>query len=478
MYKKIKLTKLSWKLAFLYATVFATVLLVLNASVLYGVKFYLINQTKQKVDSVSSAVTNRIIGSNSEQMTFDDPEIINEARSDHTLNIKVAESSGKIVNTSDNFDTLGVPMTDQFNTAQKIEGRGLNLLVENTTVIDGGKVKAYIQVSQNMEKEYTFLWILFIILAIADMFGILFSLFAGYLLSARMLKPIDKMTQAANEIGLSGLSARIEVPAADDELSRLANTFNEMLDRIKSSFEKQGRFVADASHELRTPVSIIQGYIGMMDRWGKQDEKVLQESINAIKKETFSMTEMIERLLFLARGDNGSQMIKKTTFSIDELMKEVSMESSMLDSGHNFSFQGSEGLELFADRRMIKQMLRALLNNSIKFTPAGGSVSLLYAGNENNIVFSILDTGIGIPLEEQEQIFERFYRVDKARARETGGSGLGLPIVKWIVDVHKGVINIESTVDKGTSVVVTLPRGLLPFRRSSLLKPTLDASHR
>ncbi|MDR3586701.1 MAG: ATP-binding protein [Desulfosporosinus sp.] len=456
--KKIKLTKLSWKLALLYASVFAAVLLVLNASVLYGVKFFLINQAEQKVDSVSSAVEKRIIGSNSEQMTFDDPEMINEARNDNTLNIKVADPSGKVVNTSDNFNTSGLPMTDHINTARKLESGKLKLVVKNTAVINGGKVRAYVQVSQNMEKEYTFLRILFILLAIADMFGILFSLFSGYLLSRRMLKPIDKMTKAANEIGLSGLAERIEVPLVDDELSRLAKTFNEMLDRIKATFDKQGRFVADASHELRTPVSIIQGYIGMMDRWGKQDEKVLQESIDAIKKETLSMTVMIERLLFLARGDNGSQVLQKATFSIDDLMEEVSMESLMLTAGHNFSFQGSQGLELFADRRMIKQMLRALLNNSIKFTPNGGRVTLLYTGNENKVVFSILDTGIGIPEEEQEQIFERFYRVDKARVRETGGSGLGLSVVKWIVDVHNGEINIISSVENGTSVAVTLPR--------------------
>jgi len=460
-FRKIKLTKISWKLALLYASVFAAVLIVLNASVLYGVKFFLIDQAKQKVDSVSNAVEKRIIGTNGEQMTLYDPELINESRSDNTLNIKVADPSGKIVNAADNFDTQSVAMTDHLNTARKLEDGGsgaLKLVVENTAVSSRGNVKAYIQVSQNMEKEYTFLWILFIFLAIADVAGILFSLLAGYILSRRMLRPIDRMTKAANEIGLSGLSARIEVPLVDDELSRLAQTFNEMLDRIKATFEKQGRFVADASHELRTPVAIIQGYIGMMDRWGKQDETVLQESINAIKKETLSMTVMIERLLFLARGDNGNQRLQKAMFSIDELMEEVSVESSMLTSGHDFLFQGSQGLELFADRRMIKQMLRALLDNSIKFTPTGGSVHLLYTGDEKSIVFTVIDTGIGIPEEEKEQIFERFYRVDKARARETGGSGLGLSIVKWIVDIHEGDITIESTLDKGTKVVVTLPR--------------------
>lgn len=453
----IKFTKLSWRLALLYAFVFAALLVVLNASVLYGVEFFLTNEAIQKVDSVSSAVEKRIIGLDNEKMTLDDPDIIDEGNSDNTINIKIADSSGKIVNASNNFNTLGIPMENHINAVQKLEDGESRLVVKNTDVMDGGNIKATIQVSQNMQKEYRFLKILFILMAFADVFGILFALLAGYLLSKKMLKPIDKMTKVANEIGLSGLSTRIDIPPADDELSRLAKTFNEMLDRIKTAFEKQGRFVADASHELRTPVSIIQGYTGLMDRWGKQDPKILQESIDAIKKETSSMTLMIERLLFLARGDNGSQLLQKTWFDIDELIEELCKESKMLSSSHDFSFNRSNGQELFADRRMIKQMLRAILDNSIKFTPLNGKIQFLYAKDEDNIVFAVIDTGVGIPEAEKELIFDRFYRVDKARARETGGSGLGLSIVKWIIDAHDGKINIESAVEKGTRFVVTLP---------------------
>jgi len=457
----IKLTKLSWKLALLYAIVFAAVLVVLNASVLFGVKFFLIQQAEQKVESVSSTVEKRIIGSSSEKTTLDDQEIIAEAKNDNTINIKIVDTLGKVVNDSKNFNTSGIPVTNYSNNIEKLENGDLHLVVKNTPVMDGDRVKAYIQVTQNMAKEYTFLKLLFLIMAFADMVGILFSLFAGYLISRKMLRPIDKITKAAKEIGLSGLSTRIEVTPVDDELSRLAKTFNEMLDRIKESFDKQGRFVADASHELRTPVSIIQGYIGMMDRWGKQDSQVLQESIIAIKNETASMTLMIERLLFLARGDNGSQLLQKTWFCIDELIEELSRECKMLSSVHYFSLHGAIGQELFADRRMVKQMLRAMLDNSIKFTPINGKIELLCTKDGENTVFTITDTGIGIPEEDKDKLFDRFYRVDKARARETGGSGLGLSIVKWIVDAHAGKINIDSAVGKGTKWIVSLPNLLI-----------------
>ena len=453
----IKLTKLSWKLALLYAIVFAIVLIVLNASVLYGVKFFLVQQAEQKIESISNTVEKRIIGPNNEEMTLDDQEMIDEAKNDNTINIKIADTLGTVVNDSANFNILEIPVTNYSKSIEKVEDGELHLLVKNTIVMNGDKVEAYIQVAQNMEKEYTFLKILFLLIGFADIIGIFFSLFAGYLISRRMLRPIDKITKAAKEIGLSGLSTRIEVTSVDDELSRLAKTFNEMLDSIKESFNKQGRFVADASHELRTPVSIIQGYIDIMDRWGKEDSNVLQESINAIKNETASMTLMIERLLFLARGDNGSQLLQKTWFFIDELIEELYKESKMLSSSLEFSFNKSNGQEFFADRRMIKQMLRALLDNSIKFTPLNGTIGLLFAKDEENIIFTIVDTGVGISEEEKDLIFERFYRVDKARERETGGSGLGLSIVKWIVDAHDGQIDIDSVIGKGTSVMVSLP---------------------
>ena len=294
-------------------------------------------------------------------------------------------------------------------------------------------------------------------MAFADFFGILVALLAGYMLSKKMLQPIDKMTKVADEIGLYGLSTRIDIPPAEDELSRLGRTFNAMLDRLNTAFEKQGRFVADASHELRTPVSIIQGYIEMMDRWGKQDPKITQEAIDAIKKETLNMTKIIEALLFLARGDQESQLLQKSWFDMDELIEELSNESGMLSPDHHFSFNSSHGQSFFADRRLIKQMLRAILDNSIKFTPAGGKIDFLYEKDEKNIIITITDTGIGIPASEKEFVFDRFYRVDKARARVSGGNGLGLSIAKWIVDAHDGEISIESTIDKGTSFRIALP---------------------
>ncbi|MHB1419650.1 MAG: sensor histidine kinase [Bacillota bacterium] len=456
-FKKLRLAQLSWKLAIDYALIFALVLVLLNAAVHFGVKFFLLYQATQKVESISKAIEVRVIGSSKEHMELDDPEILFEAKTDTTIDINIADANGNLLNSSQNFNSQIIPITDSINSTREIEVGKLHLIVRNTVIKDAGQVKAYIQVASNLEKEYSFLKILFILMVVADAVGILLSLFAGYVVSRKMLRPIDRMTKTAQKIGMSDLTGRIEVPHSNDELSRLAETFNEMLDRIKTSFDEQGRFVADASHELRTPVSIIQGYIEVMDRWGKQDKMVLQESIDAIKEETSDMTGMIERLLFLARGDSGSQILKKSEFSMDELLDELYKESAMLSPQHEFIFNKPEHLNFFGDRKMIKQMIRALLDNSIKFTPSGGEIEVSCSEHEKNIKIVIRDNGIGISEEEKEHVFERFYRVDKARARETGGSGLGLSIVKWIVDAHEGDIFVDSLAEKGTKITIVLP---------------------
>lgn len=452
-----KFTKISWKLTLLYASIFSLVLILLNASVLYGIKFFLVNQSMQKVSNISNTIAERIKGSPNEQMSLDDPELIAEARADSTISVRIANPDGALVNSEDNFQWKAIPFKSSLNSIKKIESGELHLVVENRQILSEGKTKAYLQVAGNMEKEYMFIKVLFALMAGADAIGIAISLLAGYLISKRMLFPIDRITKAAQSISINHLDRRIEVNQTDDELSRLAKTFNEMIDRLKQSFDRQNQFVSDASHELRTPISVIQGYIGLIDRWGKEDKSVLQESIDAIKNETAGMTELIEKLLFLARGDSGSQKLQKTEFGLKELIDEVGRESQLISKQHNIQYGVVEDVSVFADRKMIKQMLRALIDNSIKFTPPGGIIVVQSFKNEESVNITVKDTGIGIPQEELCRIFNRFYRVDKARTKETGGSGLGLSIVKWIVDAHNGRIQAESIIGEGTSITAEFP---------------------
>ncbi len=455
--KALKLKKISWKLTVFYAAIFSLVLILLNAGILYGVKFFLVQLSISQIENTSNITAEKIAGTPGEQTALTDPELLDEAQSNSDINIVIGNPDGIVVNSSDNFAVNGLDIKSNIDEARKLEIGEKHFVVKNIRIMAEGKIKAYLQVVKNMEKDYAFIRLLFILMAIADFLGIIISLFVGYVISRKMLKPIDKITKTAKEISISDLNGRIDVGDADDELARLAITFNEMIQRLKISFEKQNQFVSDASHELRTPISVIQGYIGLIDRWGKNDKNVLQESIQAIKNETVSMTELVEKLLFLARGDTGGMKLNKEKFKLYELTQEVIKESGLIAPDHNLNYKIDDMLELYADKRLIKQMLRALIDNSIKFTPKGGEISVHAEAMPNQVKITVSDTGIGIPKEELNSIFDRFYRVDKARTKELGGSGLGLSIVKWIVDSHDGNIRAESFPDRGTSMIITLP---------------------
>ena len=257
-------------------------------------------------------------------------------------------------------------------------------------------------------------------------------------------------------INASKLDTRIAVDSTQDELKNLAAAINGMLDRINESYRAQVRFVSDASHELRTPISVIQGYANLLDRWGKNDEKTLQESIDAIKDEAANMKVMIEQLLFLARGDNNTMTLQMEQFELSELAGEVFRETQMIDAGHSYDFY-SQPVLVFADEAFIKQALRILIDNAMKYTPAGGSIRISALEKEGCANLTIQDNGIGISPEAIPRIFDRFYRADESRARATGGTGLGLAIAKWITERHGGHMEVLSRENIGTRVSIILP---------------------
>jgi two-component system, OmpR family, sensor histidine kinase ArlS len=456
--KFLRLKKISWKLTIIYSLLFSLVLIFLNAGILYGVKYFLVQQSVNQVEDGIINTEKMIIGAPFEQTSLIDPEILNEAEANSEINIKIADLKGTTLNSSKNFNTDRFSILSHIDSIWTVETNGKHLIIKNVKVLSTGEFKAYLQVAKNMEKEYAFIKLLFVLLAVADFIGVIISVLAGYIISRRILKPIDRITNTAKEISISDFNSRIDVGEADDELTRLAVTFNDMIERLKTSFEKQNRFVSDASHELRTPISVIQGYINLIDRWGKNDKNILQESIDAIKNETSNMGELTEKLLFLARGDISKLKLHKEDFILNELVEEIFKESSLIAPSHQLNCEIHEKINLYADRKMIKQMFRALIDNSIKFTPIGGRISVHADVLPLHVRIVVSDTGSGIPEDEINNIFNRFYRVDKARTKEAGGSGLGLSIVKWIVDAHAGNISVESEVGKGTGIIILFPQ--------------------
>ena len=271
-------------------------------------------------------------------------------------------------------------------------------------------------------------------------------------------REIESLTGELGKIDASHLDSRIDLPPTQKELRSLAQAINEMMDRVNHAYSAQMRFVSDASHELRTPIAVIQGYAALLDRWGKSDPEALQESIDAIRGEAAAMERLVEQLLFLARGDNDSQPVKMERFDLSDLAGEVLREEEMIHPERTFlPHWGEEPVSIYADPGLMKQVLRILMDNSLKYSPPEGRIYLRVLEKQGLIRLTVQDEGMGIPPEGIPHIFERFYRTDQSRDRKTGGTGLGLSIAKWIVERHGGWFEVVSRPDVGTRITAVLP---------------------
>ena len=285
------------------------------------------------------------------------------------------------------------------------------------------------------------------------------ALIAGHFLSNRILKPIREITWTARSIEVERLGRRLDVPRARDELSELARTFNRMLDRLQEGFTQQQRFVSDASHELRTPLTVILGYSDILSRWGREDKAILEEGITSIRSEAENMQQLIEKLLFLARADQRRLAFNAEDVDFAALLADTMEKMQTVTTSHEVRLGENDPAIVHADPVLLRQLLRIFLENSVKYTPAGGHItaaSTLSADGKTATV-TLSDDGIGIAPEHQPRIFDRFYRVDSSRTKETGGSGLGLSIARWIADRHGIEIALESELDKGTTIILRIP---------------------
>jgi len=339
------------------------------------------------------------------------------------------------------------------------------------------------QIAYNLGKDIRFFVYMFLIILSFELLLLIGNVHKGFRIIRKTLKPLEELTEKAkiinaevssmgsktydkyirdlagaiSRIDANKLDKRVSIDSSQNELKELASAINEMLNRINSSYQAQVRFVSDASHELRTPISVIQGYVNLLDRWGKEDPKVMQESINAIKAESENMKELIEQLLFLARSDNETINLQLESFDSCEVVDEIIKEAQMIDVNHIFEVSLNRPAYVYADRHLLKQAIRIFVDNRIKFTPSGNKIILRVEKKEDKVHIVIQDSGIGIEPKDIPHIFDRFYRSDESRARNTGGSGLGLSIAKWIIERHGGYIEVLSRVNIGTRFTIVLP---------------------
>jgi heavy metal sensor kinase len=281
----------------------------------------------------------------------------------------------------------------------------------------------------------------------------------GYGLARRALAPVDRMAERARSINAERLNARLPVDNPDDELGRLATVFNETFARLESSFERMRHFTADASHELRTPLTAMRsvGEVGLRSR---RDEAGYREIIGSMLEEVDRLALLVDRLLMLSRADTGEAKLSVDVVDLPALAQEIAEQLGVLAEEKNQSIQlrCDDVPRWMGDRVVLRQALLNLVDNAIKYTPNGGTIEIRVAQAADSTVIDVSDTGPGIPAELQSRIFDRFYRVDKARSRENGGTGLGLAIAKWAVEVNGGHLTLEPANSSGSCFRITLPQ--------------------
>ena len=346
----------------------------------------------------------------------------------------------------------------------------------------------YDTVSVNLFPPLTLLLGVFSVLVGFEFLIIFFGIFSTRRSIKRILRPINELTAVAQimnhsapkntparqELKLSGtidtlntitedhLDMRIAIDDEREELKGLAAAINAMLDRLDIAYQTQLRFVSDASHELRTPISVIQGYANLLDRWGKNDPKALQESIDAIKAEAFGMESLVEQLLFLARSDNNTIKMEPEAVDMSSLAEDIVRETDMIDDKHTITGAVHPELAVFGDSQLLKQAVRIFVDNAIKYTHEGGHIRISAEKADGMVRISVSDDGIGIAEKDLPQVFGRFFRADESRTRKTGGTGLGLAIAKWIIDRHGGYLEIVSRKEIGTKITAVLPERVEP----------------
>ena len=487
----MKNLKLEDRISANYALLFLVLILVSNIILVYSLQKQSnkvledsANEKLKEIDSFLDKVG--IFSDKTNVLTLDfNPEIVEGKKVIHVkpfnpgednylyvLEIKQNKDSIIPINTIGDTDTEEASMTNE-SMVELLESYNLKNNVPSGKTINIEKNKYFVFKVSRVIKNYKFniytlknvtnenkiykrleyLVILFTII------GVVITIIVSKIMSRRILKPINNVIKTAKSISTDDLSKRIEIPKEEDELQDLTLIINEMLDRLETSFENQKKFVSDASHELRTPLAIIKGYAEIIRKRGTTDIDIFVESIDSIISETDNMRNLIQKLLFLAKGEITKINTKFTEIDANEMVHQIHSDTVVSTKTHKFHLEMGEDYKIKGDETLLQQAIRALIENATKYSEPNTNIYIKSFIKDGFGRISIRDEGVGISNEDAKRIFDRFYRVDLSRTKATGGTGLGLAIVKRIVEIHNGKIEIDSKMNEGTEISIVLPIG-------------------
>lgn len=450
MRKIEKKMSISTRLTLFYSSVLILTMVIGSTITFLGLNFVFINQAELQINSAYNSVANFIKegGQIGQQIIKDTPFA-------EGIVIKIYDEQ-EVMILDTGFKTPYYDIDEDSNKVLVFQNINNYVMYRNYNLMQGD-VNYKIQIIKSMQEYNKFTKVLFGILIILLVLGLGVSIIIGKMISKKMIKPVEDVTKTAKRITAEDLNERLPISGPDDEIRELSMTFNDMLDRLTEHIDHQKRFVSDASHELKTPISVIKGYIELLDMYGSQDKSLLDESIESIRLETENMTKLIEQLLYLAKRDSQIEQFDMEEFDLKALVNEVYQESCLIDEQrHDIKLDSNESVSIYGSKTGIKQMMRILIDNSRKFTPEEGEILISVKRQGGKALLSIEDSGMGISEDDLPHIFERFYCADKSRNKAKAGSGLGLAIAKSIIEEHKGSIVVSSKINIGTIIKILL----------------------
>ena len=450
--------KLSSQISLTYGLIFFVTLIFVNICATAGVYYLFYHQAERAIE-ISVERTKKI----SSTLKTVDEKFFNTGAVMPGVIFRVTDDTGKIIldNTPNFWETEKMltlarnnPPFWSNNEFTLIETQNSFFYYKTLPLEIDGKIFNF-QFFRTITFEKHFISRLLWTLCLIDLLGLALAIGAGIFLGRKILLPLIKITKTAREISAGTIDRRLAVEKSCDEVNNLSAAFNKMLDRLEESFVQQQRFIADASHELRTPITIVRGYADMLESYGAEDPELVAEATAEIKSAAKNMQYLVENLLFLARADQGAQPLNKFPVEINDLLRFT------VDSFKNprVEFIDDEPFEFDGDAEFLKKMFAAFIDNALVFSAKKVTVTLKNLGDSAEI--KIIDKGIGIAPENLDKIFGRFFKVDAARTNSDDdkiSAGLGLSIAKWIADSHGIKIGVDSEIGAGTIFTLTIPR--------------------